>query len=258
MTSHLFYQIVFGPVHSRRFGVSLGINLLPIDAKICSFDCVYCECGWTDNTRVDSLPKVADVKKALETKLKLMAIKGELPDVITFSGNGEPTMHPHFDQIIEEVIALRNKHAKAADIVVLSNSTQLDKEKIRTALQKIDKAVLKLDSTDEKQFQLINKAAAGIFVKDIIANLLAFEGKCSLQTLFLRGKQKDELIDNTNSESLDALIDIVKKLKPVEWMIYPIDRPTPADDLEKIGREEMNKIAAYIKSKIDTPLKISY
>ena len=258
MTSHLFDQIIFGPVRSRRFGVSLGVNLLPVDAKVCSFDCVYCECGWTDHVSIDSLPSADEVRDALEAKLKHMEADGELPDVITFSGNGEPTMHPQFDLIIDHTIALRNHYAPDADVVVLSNSTQLHKEKVHKALLKINKAVLKLDSTNETQFQRINKPAPGIHAENIMQDLLDYSGKASLQTLFLRGQTADGMIDNTTTAEIDALIAFAEKMQPVEWMIYPIDRPTPADDLEKIQKDEMDEIAEYIRSKTNIPLKISY
>lgn len=256
MTSRLFDQIIFGPVRSRRFGVSLGINLLPTDSKVCSFDCVYCECGWTDHVSVDALPVIDEVYNALELKLKHM--QEELPNVITFSGNGEPTMHPYFDTIIDNTISLRNQHAPEAGVVVLSNSTQLHKEKVRNALLKIDKAVLKLDSTNETQFQRINMPASGIHVEDVKKELLRFEGKANLQTLFLRGQTAEGQIDNTKPQEIDALIEFVKIMNPVEWMIYPIDRPTPADNLEKIQKFEMDEIADYIRSKTNIPLKISY
>jgi len=258
MSSRLFDQIIFGPVRSRRFGISLGVNLLPVDAKVCSFDCVYCECGWTDHISADSLPEADEVYDALKAKLKQMAAEGELPDVITFSGNGEPTMHPKFDIIIDNTIDLRNQFAPDADIVVLSNSTQLHKEKVKNALLKINKAVLKLDSTNETQFQRINKPAPGIQVENIMQGLLQFNGKANLQTLFLRGQTTEGLIDNTTKSEIDALIEFTEKMNPMEWMIYPIDRPTPAEDLEKIQKNEMDEIAEYIRSKINIPLKISY
>lgn len=258
MSSRLFDQIIFGPVRSRRFGVSLGVNLLPGDANICSFDCVYCECGWTDSFSSQSLPTTNEVQKALEVKLLNMLAAGELPDVITFSGNGEPTMHPEFDEIIESTIKLRNRYAPDVAIVVLSNSTQLHKEKVRNALRKIDKAVLKLDSTNEIQFQRINKPAPGIHVEDVKKELLSFSGKASLQTMFLRGQTADGQIDNTTETEIDDLIEFVREMNPEEWMIYPIDRPTPADNLEKIQKSEMDEIAEYIRSKLTIPLKISY
>ncbi|MBN2730424.1 MAG: radical SAM protein [Bacteroidales bacterium] len=258
MSSRLFDQIIFGPVRSRRFGVSLGVNLLPVDAKICSFDCVYCECGWTDSSSSQSLPTANEVQKALEVKLLNMQAAGELPDVITFSGNGEPTMHPEFDEIIENTIKLRNMYSLRAEVVVLSNSTQLHKEKVRNALLKIDKAVLKLDSTNETQFQRINKPAPGIHVEDVKKELLRFEGKASLQTMFLRGQTTEGQIDNTITREIDALIEFAKVMIPAEWMIYPIDRPTPFEKLEKIQKDEMDEIAEYIRSKTNIPLKISY
>lgn len=258
MNNRLIDQIVFGPIRSRRFGISLGINLLPIDSKICSFDCVYCECGWTDHVSTEAFPTADEVYHALERKLKHMSANNQPPDVITFSGNGEPTMHPQFDIIIDYTIALRNRFTPDADVVVLSNSTQLHKEKVRNALLKVNKAVLKLDSTNETQFQRINKPAPGIHADKIMQDLLLFQEKACLQTLFLRGQTKTGPINNTTHDELDALISFAEKMRPVEWMIYPIDRPTPADNLVKIQEKEMNEIADYIRSKTSIPLIISY
>lgn len=258
METHLFDKVIFGPIHSRRFGISLGVNLLPVKSKICSFNCVYCECGWNTEISDKILPSVDVVYQALKTKLQSMIDDKSLPDVITFSGNGEPTLHPQFDSIIDKVIELRNEYAPDAKIVVLSNATQLHRVSVRNALLKIDKPVLKLDSIDENMFRLINQPNSGISAAEVLEHLALFNGKFSLQTMFLRGKSAHGEIDNTTTQSIDDLIAVAQRLNPMEWLIYPIDRPTPESNLVKIQKDEMDKIGEYIKSKINIPLKISY
>ena len=113
-------DIIFGPVKSRRLGSSLGINLLPADSKICSFNCIYCECGWTGKSFTSSFPDRNQVTSALSERLKSMAEKDNLPDSITYAGNGEPSLHPDFDHIIYDSIKIRDKYAPLAKIAVLS------------------------------------------------------------------------------------------------------------------------------------------
>ncbi len=258
MDTHLFGSIIFGPVRSRRLGLSLGINLLPVNKKICTFDCVYCECGWTENRSADGLPKATEVLAALENKLHEMQTKGELPDAITFAGNGEPTMHPEFDFIMQETVRLRNKYAPAAKITVLTNSTQLHKQKVADAVAMADKGLLKLDSTDVKQFELINRAAKGIELSNVMRFIELFTGEKIIQTLVLRGESDGEKIDNTSEESLLALAAFVSKINAIEWMIYPIDRPTPEKQLEKLSKEEMDRIGDFVRKHTNVPVTIRY
>jgi len=258
MDTHLFGSIIFGPVRSRRLGLSLGINLLPATKKICTFDCVYCECGWTDKTSADGLPKAEEVISALENKLKEMQAAGELPDAITYAGNGEPTMHPAFDVIMQESVRLRNQYAPHAKITVLTNSTQLHKQKVANAIALADKGLLKLDSTDPKQFELINRAAKGIELESVMHFIEIFKGEKIIQTMMLRGESEGEKIDNTTEESLLALAAFVSKIDAIEWMIYPIDRPTPEKRLEKMSHEEMDRIGEFVRKHTNVPVTIRY
>lgn len=258
METHLFGSIIFGPVRSRRLGLSLGINLLPANKKICTFDCVYCECGWTDKTSADGLPKAAEVISELEKKLKEMQAAGELPDAITYAGNGEPTMHPEFDFIMQESVRLRSQYAPAAKITVLTNSTQLHKQKVADAVALADKGLLKLDSTNPKQFELINRAAKGIELSDVMHFIELFKGEKIIQTMMLRGESEGEKIDNTTEESLLALAAFVSKINAIEWMLYPIDRPTPEKQLEKMSREEMDRIGEFVRKHTSVPVTIRY
>jgi wyosine [tRNA(Phe)-imidazoG37] synthetase (radical SAM superfamily) len=244
MATFLFDKIVFGPVKSRRLGISLGINLLPKDRKICNYDCIYCECGWTDKmkNRKAVLPSREEIKEVLYQKLKEMLSKNELPDVITFAGNGEPTMHPDFEGIIDDTIRLRNALCSAAGIAVLSNATLLHKTSVTRALRKVDQNILKLDTVSEKNFQLINKPTPGISLKKVLEFLQTFQGKVIIQTLFLKGEFGGEKFDNSEEPELAGLISAYKQISPEKIMIYTFARDTPAEGLKKISPSGLSKI----------------
>ena len=149
MSTVIYPSPIFGPVHSRRLGVSLGINLLPEDGKFCSFDCIYCECGFNkDHRPKKKLPAREQVREALEARLLDMQQNGPKPDVLTFAGNGEPTAHPEFAGIIDDTLALRDKYFPQAKVSVLSNSTFIHKAEVFKALNKIDNNILKLDTVN--------------------------------------------------------------------------------------------------------------
>lgn len=239
----LFNEIVFGPIHSRRLGISLGINLLPIESKLCNFDCIYCECGWNTKAEKKKFNQRDEIKKHLEAKLQIMKSENRYPDSITFSGNGEPTMHPEFAEIIDDTIMLRNKYAPAAKISVLSNATMIAKSNIVAALLKIDNAILKLDSGIDETARLINKPQFAYSIDKIIENMQNFKKQMILQTMFLRGIYDGKEVDNTTEIEINAWIDAIKKIEPREIMIYTIDRETPADNLQKVNFAELDKIA---------------
>lgn len=254
----LFDQIVYGPIHSRRLGVSLGMNLMPKEAKLCTFDCVYCECGFNGKVEHPVLPSRADVAKALEQKLQALQTEGVTPDVITFSGNGEPTLHPEFLGIIEDTCRLRNTYCPTAKVSVLTNSTQLAREDVRKALRLCDNRILKLDSAITDTMRLIDQPVhTDLTAERIIELLEQFRGDFTLQTCFLRGDvtnpnpcRKDYLlghIDNTTPEELKAWYAAVRRLRPEHVMIYVIDRATPVKTLEKISPEEMQTIAEPLR-----------
>lgn len=249
MSTFLFDQIIFGPVKSRRLGVSLGVNLMPTDSKVCSFDCIYCECGWTPKKREQKaqLPTRELVKQKMEEKLTEMVKNNELPDVITFAGNGEPTLHPNFEGIIDDTIELRNKLTPKARIAVLSNATMLHKPAVVRALLKVEDNIQKLDSAFEETVRKIDCPTSRFRLSDVVENLKAFDGKVIIQTLFLRGNHKGEVIDNTTESELSAWLELVKEIKPSQVMIYTIDRDTPATGLEKVKLGELQQIAERIK-----------
>ena len=243
----LFNSIVYGPIRSRRLGVSLGVNLMPTTAKLCTFDCVYCECGWNQPILHPTLPTRDEVREALRTQLS--TLQSQL-DVITFSGNGEPTLHPDFLGIIEDTCALRDEYCPKAKVSVLSNSTQLGRKDVVEALRLCDNRILKLDSAIDTTMHLIDKPVnAQLTVGQVVEWLKVFDGDFTLQTCFLRGNYEGQVIDNTTDEELRAWYEVVDKLHPKQVMIYVIDRETPLKTLEKIPAEKMEAIAAPLRKK---------
>lgn len=246
----LFDEIIFGPIKSRRFGISLGINLLPLESKFCSFDCVYCECGLTAKMKgvKPELFKKNQILLALEQRLKDLKGTPLEPDSITFAGNGEPTMHPEFPQIIDEVILLRNQLIPDAKITVLSNATLLKRSYIRESLLKIDNNVLKLDAGTDAMFQLINRPMSPITLQEVVDQLMIFNGNLTIQSLFLKGIVSNNLIDNTLPHEVDAWLIHLERIQPKLVMLYPIDRLTPFANLEKISTDQLSSIAARVEA----------
>lgn len=240
----LFDQVIFGPIHSRRLGLSLGVNLLPIDAKICSFNCLYCECGFNTTIMEFPFPTREQVKEILSTKLTQMFSTNETPDVITFAGNGEPTLHPDFEGIIDDTLALRNELCPSAKVSVLSNSTRVHKPKIFKALLKVDNNILKFDSAIDRTMKMLDQPVGKhINVEWLIEQLQRFEGKLIIQTMFIRGEYNGETIDNTTEEEVTAWIKALEIVKPQQIMIYSLDREAPVSNLQKVSVTELNKIA---------------
>jgi wyosine [tRNA(Phe)-imidazoG37] synthetase (radical SAM superfamily) len=258
MSTFLFDQIIFGPVKSRRLGVSLGVNLLPTDSKVCSFDCIYCECGWNPKKREKKviLPTRAEVRQKMEEKLNQMALEDDLPDVITFAGNGEPTLHPEFLGIIDDTVELRNSLAPRARIAVLSNATMLHKPDVVRALMKVEDNIQKLDSGFEETIRKMDCPASHFKLADVVTNLKAFNGQVIIQTMFLRGSYQGEFIDNSTDKEIAAWIKLIEEIKPSQVMIYTIDRDTPAAGLEKLNIEELQHIADQLRM-LGFPVQVS-
>jgi wyosine [tRNA(Phe)-imidazoG37] synthetase (radical SAM superfamily) len=250
MSTFLFDKIIFGPVKSRRLGVSLGINLLPVKQKICNFNCIYCECGWTYDIdkAISTLPNRKEVFEALERKLSDMIDHKEFPDVITYAGNGEPTLHPEFPGIIDDSIFLRDKYFPKARIAVLSNSTTISNPDIKAALLKVDQNILKLDSAFDSTIKIHNQPRVNINAAELIENLAGFNGKLIIQTLFLRGSYKGNLIDNTTPVEVKAWLKAIERIRPSEVMIYTISRDTPDEgQLKKVPLKELKEIAKLVE-----------
>lgn len=257
--SILFDQTVFGPVKSRRLGISLGINLLPNNRKLCTYDCIYCECGWNTAGKAIKpiLPTLEDVREQLTHKLEQMSQTNELPDVITFAGNGEPTIHPQFVDIIDLTIELRNRYAPKAQIAVLSNATTLFNKPIVEALKKIDEPILKLDGGFESTIMAINQPVGAYQLERAMELLIDFGEKAIIQTLFVEGTVNGKTIDNTSDEEIEAWIELIGKIKPQKVMIYTIDRDTPASGLRKVSKDRLDQIAKRLKNKVDTKIDVA-
>lgn len=240
-----FEDIVYGPVMSRRLGNSFGINLLPRHGKLCTFDCIYCECGWNKDGRSDSsLPEVEEVAEALESGLRRCFENGTPVDTITFSGNGEPTLHPRFAEIIDRTLALRDKYFPKARVAVLSNATRLSVSGIKEALARVDDPILKLDAASDDFARLVDRPRQPEYsVAAIEAQLMWFNGNFVLQTMFLKGRNGDVMIDSTDPENADAWRRMVLRLRPRKVMMYSLDRIPPLETLEKVSAEEMKTIA---------------
>lgn len=248
MATFLFDEIIFGPVSSRRLGASLGINLLPNDRKVCTFNCIYCECGWTEkDVRKMTFHPRKEVRDRLESRLDKMKKNKEPLDTITFAGNGEPTMHPQFDLIIQDTIGIRNRMFPGAKIAVLSNASLLYKPKIFNALKQIDQSILKLDSVFEETVELINQPYEGFDLKRTIDYLIRFNQRSIIQTMFVKGTYKGKTFDNTTEEELVPLLETIEKINPVQVMIYTIARDTPAEGVEKIPYEVLKQIGKRVE-----------
>ena len=243
MSTIIYPSPIFGPVHSRRLGISLGINLMPADGKICSFDCIYCECGFNaDHRPTKPIPTRDEVAKKLEQTLQRMSAEGQLPDVLTFAGNGEPTCHPHFAEIIGDTIHLRNQYCPQAKVCVLSNSTMIHHKSVHDALMQVDDNILKLDTVNPLYINKVDRPNSNYDINTIIERMKAFNGHIIIQTMFMCGQYQGESVDNTNEQYVSPWLDAVKQINPQQVMVYTIDRETPAQGLEKASREQLNTI----------------
>ncbi|MBE6257767.1 MAG: radical SAM protein [Prevotella sp.] len=243
MSTIIYPSPIFGPVHSRRLGISLGINLLPADGKVCSFDCIYCECGFNEDHRPSlPLPTREEVAEKLEQKLQAMVEEQQLPDVLTFAGNGEPTCHPHFAEIIADTIRLRNQYCPKAKVSVLSNSTMIHRQAVHDALMLVDNNILKLDTIDPIYINKVDHPNGTYDVNTIIERMKAFNGHLIIQTMFMRGECNGESVDNTGEAYVAPWLEAVKDIKPRQVMIYTIDRETPTQGLLKATHEQLDQI----------------
>jgi len=259
MPTFLFDQTIFGPVISRRLGISLGINLLPNDSKLCSFNCIYCECGWNPEkgSVKPILPSQLEVKSILRGKLLEMKNEGKLPDVITFAGNGEPTIHPHFAAIIDDTILIRDEICPQARIAVLSNSTMLHKAKVVEALKKVDDNILKLDSGISETIRVLDQPVGRFNLEKVVRNLKQFNGSQIIQTMFIRGTFEGTKIDNTTEFELVAWIALLREIQPKSVTIYTIARDTPASNLFKVPTDELETIADRVREETGLEVQVS-
>jgi wyosine [tRNA(Phe)-imidazoG37] synthetase (radical SAM superfamily) len=258
MSTVIYPSPIFGPIHSRRLGLSLGINLLPADGKVCSFDCVYCECGFNDDHRPKlPMPTREAVAEALEKKLQAMTAEGQLPDVLTFAGNGEPTCHPHFPEIIGDTIRLRDQYCPEAKVSVLSNSTMIHRQTVHDALMLVDNNILKLDTVSSDYIDKVDRPCGSYNVGQIVERLKAFGGHVIIQTMFMRGECGGESVDNTGEEYVGPWLDAIREIAPQQVMVYTIDRETPAHNLRKASHEQLDAIRDRVIA-MGIPCQASY
>ena len=248
MATIIYPSPIFGPVKSRRLGISLGINLLPDDGKVCTFDCLYCECGFNAAHRPKKkFPAREEVAAALEKKLVEMQENSESPDVLTFAGNGEPTVHPEFEAIIDDTIALRDSYCPNAKISVLTNATLITRDSVFNALKKVDNNILKLDTVDSDYISFLDRPTGRYDLEGIIERMKAFDGKAVIQTMFLKGEVNGHDVDNTGDTFVLPWISAIRHIAPREVMIYTIDRETPQEGLQKATREELDRIVSMLR-----------
>ena len=246
--SFLVEPLVFGPIKSRRLGNSLGINLMPEVGKICSFNCIYCECGWNPESKENSgIPKKEVFEHTLEKRLQELKGTANEPDSITFSGNGEPTLHPDFVEIIDITIRLRDLYIPHAKISVLTNGTMLHKKEIFDTIKKVDNNIIKIDGGTYETIKAINQPNVNFDLEKYIELLQRFNGELIIQTCFLRGKHNGIKIDNTTENEVTLWIEHIKNINPKKIMIYAIDRETPEKELEKISQQELEKISEPLR-----------
>jgi len=251
---------IFGPIHSRRLGVSLGINLLPADGKMCSFDCIYCECGFNRDFRpTKPMPTREEVATALEAQLQQMKDRGPAPDVLTFAGNGEPTLHPHFPEIIDDTIALRDQYFPQAKVSVLTNATQILRPAVFEALRRVDNNICKLDTIQPDYIRLVDQPNTAYDVEAILDRLIAFGADCVIQTMFMQGEYEGQSVDNTADEYVLPWLSALQLIMPREVMIYTLDRETPAhtSKLQKATHEQLDSIANRVKQ-LGLPCSVAY
>ena len=249
MSTIIYPSPIFGPIRSRRLGVSLGINLLPEDGKVCTFDCLYCECGFNADRKAHRpLPTREEVAAALEEKLQAMQAQGVAPDVLTFAGNGEPTIHPKFAAIIDDTLALRDKYFPNAKVSVLTNATLVTRPAVFEALSRVDNNILKLDTVCEEYIRFVDRPTMAYNLDAIIDKLTAFGSNAVIQTMFMKGEVGGRSVDNTGDEYVLPWLQTVKKIAPREVMIYTVDRETPQEGLKKATREELDRIVELLRN----------
>ena len=258
MSTIIYDSPVFGPIHSRRLGISLGINLLPKGGKVCSFDCIYCECGLNKERHTKNpLPTADEVIEGLRSKLLSMKQEGIVPDVLTFAGNGEPTLHPHFPEIVDRVREVRNELCPSAKMSILSNATQIRRPEIREALLHFKNNILKLDTVSPKYIYNVDRPQGHYDVEEQIKCLELFQGHCIIQTMLMRGEYEGRSVDNTTEEFVAPYLEALARIKPRSVMLYTLDRETPVSGLQKATPEAMQTIAARIR-RLGIEVSVSY
>lgn len=253
----LYPSPIFGPVHSRRLGVSLGINLMPSDGKLCSFDCIYCECGLNSQRPSRPRPTRKEVAEALETVLSSRREKGEALDVLTFAGNGEPTLHPEFPAIIDDTLRLRDQYFPEARVSVLSNATAAHRPAVHDALMRVDNNIQKLDTVSMDYIRRVDRPSSAYDVEQVIEALCRFQGHVIVQTMFMTGSVEGTSVDNTGEEYVAPWLAAVQKIGPEKVMIYTVDRETPISGIDKAAPAVLNAIGERVRN-LGFDVSVSY
>jgi wyosine [tRNA(Phe)-imidazoG37] synthetase (radical SAM superfamily) len=248
--------LVYGPIDSRRLGRSLGVNLLGFGEKLCSFNCRYCQCGWTNRPtlalgeRKADLPSVEEVAGALERKLRQLSFDRVTVDAITFSGNGEPTLHPGLKTIVESAASLRDRYIPAAKLAILSNSSTVDKREVRAALEPIDLKIMKLDAGTERLLRRINLPAGGYDFNRMIQALAELEGVV-LQSMFVSGP-----VDNTDPPAVREWLMRIVDIRPSRVQVYSLDRTPPDSRVRAVPITVLESIAYYAGWRTGIPFDV--
>ncbi|MDD4759790.1 MAG: radical SAM protein [Bacteroidaceae bacterium] len=249
MSTIIYPSPIFGPVTSRRLGISLGINLMPGNGKVCTFDCIYCECGYNgEHFTHKKRPTREQVRTALRSQLEDMSKKKEPLDVLTFAGNGEPTAHPDFLGIVEDVIVLRNQYYPQAKVSVLSNGSLIHRPGVFQALMLVDKNILKLDTVNLKYIQAVNRPILHYTPEEQVKNMLLFHGHIIIQTMFMKSVINGVEVDNTDNSYVNPWLKAIKRISPQEVMIYTIDRETPDKTLTKTDKAKLDAIVSRVEA----------
>lgn len=249
----LLPEYVFGPVDSRRYGKSLGVNPFPLGEKICSFNCPYCECGWTNKHWVgkhDEIlwPEVDGLLHEIDDRLVRARDQGERIDAITFAGNGEPTLYPEFKALIDGTIELRTKWVPEARVIVLTNASELHRPEIREALLRADETCIKLDAISPKAVRAINKPHPSLSMENLINQMLTFPSPV-IQTMFIHGPA-----DNTGEKEIALWIDTLKRIRPARIDLYSIDRAAPDPRVTRVSAETLQTIADRVRREVGVPV----
>lgn len=234
-------ELVYGPVRSRRLGWSLGVNVFPPGRKICNFNCAYCQYGWTRESESavapEDWPAPTSIADAVRLALRKIKRAGRHLDRITLAGNGEPTLHPRFSEIVERLRIVRDEECHDARLAVLSNAGTLDRPAVLDALRRVDEAYLKLDTADAGTFKRLNGAPTGL---PRILEALRTLPHVTIQSLFTRDATRR--VDNTTPEEVERWIAALKAIAPEAVHVYSVDRDPAWAALEKISKEEMQAI----------------
>lgn len=251
MSTVIYSSPIFGPVHSRRLGLSLGINLMPADGKVCTFDCIYCECGYNSDHRPHApRPTRQQVAEALERQLRQMVADGRAPDVLTFAGNGEPTAHPDFAAIIDDTLRLRDALCPQARVSVLSNATLCHRPEVRKALMRVDDNIQKLDTVNADFIRRVDRPTGAYDVERVVEALCAYDGHVIVQSMFLKGTDDDgHDVDNTGDAYVMPWLDAIDRIRPRRVMVYTIDRETPCHHLQKATHDELDRIVNLLRQR---------